>query len=157
VAVWWSAVKAHPLAYAEHRLTFLWTFLTGSNLVIPVLDLDHPTRRIHAQNPYFMGLVAAYITLEPTFVFRLGFWLAIALGIYALAWPLRATPSGAFAIGTTGSAIVYVLSFLPFGVAAEFRYGYWCVLACIAGAAAVIAAGREAHRRPSIAGSPAAA
>jgi hypothetical protein len=157
VAAWWSAVKAHPLAYVEHRLNFLWTFLTGSNLVIPVLDLDHPTRQIHAQNPYFMGLVAAYITLEPTFVFRLGFWLALALGICPLAWPVRATPSGAFAIGITGSAIVYVLSFLPFGVAAEYRYGYWCVLACIAGAAAVMAAGRESRRPASTSGFPAAA
>ena len=67
--------------------------------------------------------------------------------IYALAWPVRATPSGAFAIGTTGSAIVYVLSFFPFGVAAEYRYGYWCVLACIAGAAAVMTARRDSHHR----------
>ena len=59
---------------------------------------------------------------------------------------VRATPSGAFALGATGSAIVYVLSFFPFGVAAEFRYGYWCVLASLAGAVAVIA-GRRARRR----------
>jgi peptidoglycan/LPS O-acetylase OafA/YrhL len=73
-----------------------------------------------------------------------GLWLVIAVAVCAFAWPWRATPSGAFAIGVTGSAIVYVLSYFPFGVSAEFRYGYWCVLASLAGAMAVIAV---RHRR----------
>ena len=38
--------------------------------------------------------------------------------------------------------IVYVLSYFPFGVSAEFRYGYWCVLASLAGAVAVLAGRR---------------
>ena len=35
-----------------------------------------------------------------------------------------------------GCAIVYVMTFLAVGVAADFRYGYWCVLATLAGAVA---------------------
>jgi hypothetical protein len=42
-----------------------------------------------------------------------------------------------------GSATIYVLTFLPFGVAADFRYGYWCVPACLVSAAALFAAYRE--------------
>ena len=92
------------------------------------------------QNPFFMAMIAVHNALQPTWLFRMGLWLVLAIAVCAFAWPLRATPSGAFAIGTTGSAIVYVLSYFPFGVAAEFRYGYWCVLASLAGAVAAIAA-----------------
>ncbi len=68
----------------------------------------------------------------------------LAAAVCALAWPARATPSGAFAVAVTGSAIVYVLSFSLLGVAAEFRYGYWCVLATLAGSVTAIAARSEA-------------
>ena len=44
------------------------------------------------------------------------------------------TPAGVN--GVSASAIVYVTTFLAVGVAADFRYGYWCVLATLAGAVA---------------------
>jgi hypothetical protein len=138
---WRNAVIANPLAYLKHRLSFMRAFLTEPILVLPVLELDQPEGRINTQNPFFMTMIAMHDVLQPTWLFRMGLWLAIAIGVCALAWPLRMTPSGAFAIGITGSAIVYMLSYLPFGVSAEFRYGYWCVLAGLAGAVAV-AAGR---------------
>jgi hypothetical protein len=68
----------------------------------------------------------------------------LALAICALAWRRRATPSGAFAIAVTSSGIVYVLTYFPFGVASDFRYAWWIVLAVLTGAAAVLAAWREA-------------
>ena len=77
---------------------------------------------------------------QRSWLLSFGFWLLLATAACALAWPCARTASGAFALGATGSAIVYVLSFFPFGVAAEFRYGYWCVLASLAGAVAVLAA-----------------
>ncbi len=89
-------------------------------------------------------MIAVQNVLQPIWLLSLGFWLAIAILVCALAWPLRTRPAGAFALGATGSGIVYVLSFLPFGVAADFRYGYWCVLASLVGAIAVLA-GRRAN------------
>jgi hypothetical protein len=144
VEAWRNAVLSNPLAYLKHRLTFMWTFLAELPLVLPVLELDHPERQVHAQNHFFKAMIAVHNTLQPTWLFRVGFWLAIAIAVCTFAWPLRASPSGAFAIGVTGSAIVYVLSYFPFGVAAEFRYGYWCVLASLAGAVAVLAGRRVA-------------
>ena len=141
---WRNAVLSNPLAYLKHRLTFMRTFLTEPILVLPLFDLEKPEWRIHTQNPFFMAMIAVHDALLPTWLFRVGLWLVIAIAVCAFAWPWRATPSGAFAIGATGSAIVYVLSYFPFGVAAEFRYGYWCVLASLAGAVAVIAV---RHRR----------
>jgi membrane associated rhomboid family serine protease len=55
---------------------------------------------------------------------------AVACGF---AWRRRQTPEGAFTLGVCGSAILYVLAFAVVGVASDFRYGYWAVLAGIAG------------------------
>jgi hypothetical protein len=137
---WIRAVTRHPLDYLRHRATFMATFLGQSNLAIPVWDLDHPTRAVHADNPWFMRLVAVHNALHPTWLFRPGLWLALAIAAFALAWRRRATASGAFAVGVTASAIVYVLTFSLFGVAADFRYGYWSVLATLVGGAAALAA-----------------
>jgi hypothetical protein len=142
VAAWRNAVLSDPIAYLKHRATFMRTFLSRDVLLIPVLDLNEPSRQVHTRNPLFMAMIAVQNALQPTWLLSLGFWLAIAIAVCAAAWPIRATAAGAFAFGATGSSVVYVLSFFPFGVAADFRYGYWCVLASLVGAVAVIAGRR---------------
>jgi len=144
VAAWRNAVLSNPLAYLKHRATFMGRFLSRDVLLIPVLDLNEPSRRVHVTNPLFTAMIGVQNLLQPFWLLSLGFWLAVAIVVCALAWPLRTRPEGAFALGATGSGIVYVLSFLPFGVAADFRYGYWCVLASLVGAVAVLA-GRRAN------------
>jgi hypothetical protein len=144
VEAWRNAVLSDPIAYLKHRATFMRSFLSRDVLLIPVLDLNEPSRQVHARNPLFMAMIAVQNVLQPAWLLSLGFWLAIAIAVCALAWPIRATPSGAFALGATGSSVAYVLSFFPFGVAADFRYGYWCVLASLVGTVAVIAGRRAA-------------
>jgi hypothetical protein len=58
-------------------------------------------------------------------------------------WRARETRPGAFAITIAGSAIAYTLSFGAFGVAADFRYAYWCVLASLAGFVPALLARRD--------------
>jgi len=130
---WLRAVATHPLAYLRHRLAFLWTFLAGAN---PTLELErlHLVDRVPlARNRYFLGVVAVHEALKSTVLFRVGTWLAFAAAVAALAWRRRATPPGAFAISVTISGVVYLLSFGVFGVATDFRYAYWCVLASLVG------------------------
>jgi hypothetical protein len=135
IAAWWHAVAAHPLAYLKHRATFMWQFLARSNLVLPVWDwLDASSAYGHSR--YFTPLVALHDALQPTLLFRPGLWLLLAIAVGSFAWPARATPAGAFAVGVTSSAVVYILTFFAVGVAADFRYAYWCVLATLAGAVA---------------------
>jgi hypothetical protein len=67
----------------------------------------------------------------------------------AWAWPARSIPAGAFAIGVSASAIAYVMSFFVLGVAADFRYAYWCVLAVLAGAIAAMLAHYDRGERAS--------
>jgi hypothetical protein len=137
VHAWWHAVTRHPLAYFEHRATFMWQFLARSNLVLPVWDWEKPTSS-YGHNAYFQPVLRLHELLQPSLLFRPGLWLVLALGIAARSWPRRRTPEGAFSLGMNSSAIVYVMSFFVLGVAADFRYAYWCVLAVLAGGVAAM-------------------
>jgi hypothetical protein len=137
VHAWWHAVTSHPLAYLEHRATFMWQFLARSNLVLPVWDWNKPGSS-YGHSRYFQPVLTLHELLQPTLVFRPGLWLVLAIAIAAWSWRRRTVPQGAFAIGVNASAIVYVMSFFVLGVAADFRYAYWCVLTVLAGGVAAL-------------------
>jgi hypothetical protein len=137
IEAWWRAVTAHPLAYLAHRATFMWQFLARSNLVLPVWDWLEPAAS-YGNNPFFRPLIRLHDALQPSLLFRPGLWLLLAITVCACAWPLRFFPAGAFAVGVTASAVIYVMTFFFVGVASDFRYAYWCVLATLTGAAATL-------------------
>ena len=134
---WKHAIVSHPTAYLQHRAAFMWNFLMGTNLTMWTLDLDDTSKIIFADNPRLMALKMLHDALKPTPLFRAGSWLLICIAVCAFAWRARNTPSGAFAIGVCGSAAVYTLTFFAVGVASDFRYGYWAVLAGITGVIAL--------------------
>jgi hypothetical protein len=146
IEAWRHALAAHPLAYLSHRATFMWQFLGRSNLVLPVWDWLDPASA-YGHSPYFTPLVTLHNQLQPTLLFRPGLWLVLAAAVGVFAWQARSTPAGAFALGVTASAIVYVMTFFVLGVAADFRYAYWCVLATLAGVVAAVLA--RCERIPS--------
>ncbi len=128
---WRDAVASHPLSYLTHRATFMWQFLARPNLVWPIWDWEDPQSN-YGHSPYFLPLLKLHEILQPTIMFRPGLWLLFAVAIGASAWRYRDMPSGAFAVAVTSCAVVYMLSFFPLGVAADFRYAYWCVLGTLA-------------------------
>jgi hypothetical protein len=131
---WVHSVIYHPVAYLQHRAAFMWNFLAGDNLVMWLADVERPTENVFVDRPAFAALVWLQDRLKATPVFRTGSWLLVCLTVCGMSWRRRETPEGAFAIGVCGSAAVYVLSFVVIGVASDFRYGYWAVLAAMAGA-----------------------
>jgi hypothetical protein len=135
---WKHAIVKHPIAYIEHRAVFMWTFLAGAdNLTMWTRDLDDASKIIFADNPRLMALKAVHDELKPTPLFRAGAWLLLDALVCWFAWRRRDTPAGAFALGVCGSAVVYLMTFFAVGVATDFRYAYWAVLAGLAGAVAV--------------------
>jgi hypothetical protein len=139
---WLRAVSRHPVAYLQHRAAFMWNFLAGDNLTMWVADVERPTETVFPDRPAFAALVSLHDMLKPTPLFRAGAWLVLCIMVCGFAWRWRETPEGAFALGTCGSAAVYVLTFFAAGVASDFRYAYWAVLAGIAGSV-VVALGRS--------------
>jgi hypothetical protein len=142
---WARAVVRHPLAYLRHRAAFMWNFLTGSNLTMWVADVEHPSETVFPDRRAFAALVALHDWLKLTPPFRTGSWLLVCIAACGLGWRRRETPEGAFAVGVCGSAAVYVLSYFAVGVASDFRYGYWAVIAGIAGGVVVASGARKAQ------------
>jgi hypothetical protein len=135
---WTHAIVSHPFAYLAHRADFMATFLVGpDNLSMWTRDLDDADKIAFADNPRLMALKAVHDTLKPTPLFWTGAWLLLDAAVCWFAWRRRDTPEGAFALGVCGSAVIYMLTFLAVGVATDFRYAYWAVLAGLTGAAAV--------------------
>jgi hypothetical protein len=155
VRAWRHAVLVHPLSYLAHRTAFMWQLLARANLVLPVWDWADPGAS-YGHNPYFAPVLRLHDILAAGLLFRPGLWLLLAAATGAASWRRRGTPSGAFAVGVTSCAAVYVMSFFVLGVAADFRYAYWCVLATVAGAVAAVISRLEARAGPD-AGFPRAA
>jgi hypothetical protein len=148
VDAWKKAVTAHPLAYLSHRLTFMWTFLALPNLNLELYKLVLPDETPLAHNRYFMGLMPLHDAIKSTVIYRVGLWLILAVAIVGWAWPARNTPSGAFAISIAGAGIFYVMTFGLLGVASDFRYAHWGVVADLAGLVPALIARREKRDPP---------
>jgi hypothetical protein len=144
VRAWRQAVIAHPLAYLAHRATFMWQFLARANLVLPVWDWAQPGGS-YGHNPFFIPVLQLHDALAESLLFRPGLWLLLAVAACTASWRRRDTRAGAFAIGVTSCAAAYVMSFFVLGVAGDFRYAYWCVLATLAGAVAAMISRCEAR------------
>jgi hypothetical protein len=130
---WLLAILHHPLAYLQHRATFMWNFLVADNLTMWLVDVDHPERQLFPDRTAFAALVSVHDALKPTPLLRVGPWLLACVALCCLHWRRGGTPDGAFLLGLCGSAAIYVMSFFIVGVSSDFRYGYWAVLAAIAG------------------------
>jgi hypothetical protein len=154
VDAWLRAVAAHPLAYLSHRLTVLWTFLALPNLTLEVFKLPPLEGTPIAHNRYFMALMPLHDALKSTLLFRTGSWLLLSLAIIGWALPARGTPSGAFAISIAAAGIFYVMTFGVLGVATDFRYAHWAVVAALAGLVPALIARHEQRAGDGLSGSP---
>jgi hypothetical protein len=135
---WARAVLRHPLAYLRHRAAFMETFLADPHLTIWTQELDDQTKPIWPDSPTFTAVKTIDAALKPTPVFRVGTWLLLNAAICAWAWRKRHAPAGAFAVAVSASAVAYVCTFFFVGVASEFRYAFWAVIAGLTGALASI-------------------
>jgi hypothetical protein len=145
---WLAAILRHPIAYLEHRSAFMWNFLAADNLTMWTADVEHPTKNVFADRTAFNALVSANDLLKPTPFLRAGFWLLVCVFVGCLGWRRSNPREAAFALAVCGSATIYLLSFYAVGVASDFRYGYWAVLAAMAGGVVVISGGRKGGELP---------
>ncbi len=129
---WLAAILHHPVAWLQHRSAFMWNFLAGDNLAMWTADIENPGKDVFADRAAFGSLRAAHDALKPTPLLRAGFWLLACIVLCGIGRN-RAPREAAFVFAACGSAAVYVLTFYGVGVASDFRYGYWAVLAMAGG------------------------
>jgi hypothetical protein len=103
-----------------------------------LIDVNDSMKTPFPDRPAFIAVTTIHDALKPTPLFRAGTWLLLCIALCALGWSRRERPEGAYIIGVCGSAVVYVLTFYAVGVASDFRYAYWCVLATLAGGVAAM-------------------
>lgn len=135
------AILAHPIAYAEHRLTHFninSRFLVHDEVQGPV-----PERPVENQWHFEVteGPVLTAITkaAEGSIHSPLGwpiFWMALAGGLIAIGWTM---PSAWLTIPIGMSALFYGLGYLPFSVSSELRYNLWTITGTAIAAGFVIA------------------
>ena len=143
---WLTAILRHPIAYLEHRAAFFWNFMvTDDKITLWVFNIEDLSKPVLNGRAGFAAMAALDRALNQTPFLRVGPWLLLCFVICALAWRRRDTPSGTFVLGVAGSAALYMLSFFPLGLAPDFRYAYWAVIADLCGV--VVLAMR--HAQPS--------
>ncbi len=140
---WISAIAQHPAQYALHRLAFTNQILRWLG-PIPVRDAFMESemsdlRYAHHPGPIFRLYQTISNALATTPLFRPYFWLLIAAGTLVVSWFATDSPQRRFAAALGASAFIYLATYVIFGVASDFRYAYWSIVASCTALAALAA------------------
>jgi hypothetical protein len=146
VEAWRNAIIAHPLAYAQHRLSYFWAFLTAPHSAVYLQAIGKGVP-MYPDNPNFMWLYRTTDALKATVIFRPLTWVAVVVTSLLLCWSYRSVPPGSYAVAMSLSALAYTATFLVFGVATDYRYVYWVVLAGLTSAVMTVLASQTARAR----------
>jgi hypothetical protein len=138
----------------RHRAAHFAAFLT-----VGARTMDVEAWRIVNPPPYprdhLRPIIALNEALKSTPLFRLWPWFALNLVLLIPAWRLRHSAHGNIAWSVTASATVYTAAFFVIGVASDFRYGFWLVLADIVAATALWGGSRQPRSNRRARGRPA--
>ena len=144
---WARAIAAHPIAYAEHRLTHV----AINTRILPLADaVERPVPEQGAPNPWGFHVTPNLATKAidalamGTAHTPLGWpivWMGLALGAVVASWGL---PSARLVAPIGLSSLFYGCGYLVFSVAAELRYHLWTEIAALI--AIVLVLGDVANR-----------
>ncbi len=139
-SAWLSAVAKHPVAYVAHRLSY-FTRLLFTEDTIWQDGSDENTFGIRTRKHGLYHIVRHYVlAFGNTPVFRPGTWFVLSVLLIfgcKLNGVRPATQDFARTLGIV--ATLYFLTYLPFGVATDFRYAYLSVLFVVFGFCAIAA------------------
>lgn len=128
-SVWLHAILAHPLAYAEHRLTH---FNLETWLIVPhgppftawSQSVDNPWGFRVRQNPLLRAVTAVADDAGATPIGWPFFWISVALAAFVIAVAAR-LPAAVKAVAA--SAFLYGAGYAVVGVASGVRYYVWTI------------------------------
>lgn len=140
VRAWLAAVRDNPGAYARHRLTHFGTLLFGRIMVL----FEHPTAGMafhFTGNTAYAAYRDAMLGLKRDTPVFLGIvWFCLVVFVALGGTLMRDGRAKAAVLGLSQSGTIFMLTYLPMGVAAEYRYFYWTVMCGLVGG--LVMAGR---------------
>jgi len=126
---WLAAVGTEPLAYLRHRASHFVTFMTNSSTSFFHLGNSRAEASEHLQRSWGFRIASKYVFGAAKFgIYRPVFWLV--LGFVCVAAARLCSEESRRLVATLGlSSVIYLVTYFLFGVASDFRYAYWAILA----------------------------
>lgn len=130
---WLQAIASHPLAYAQHRIAHwnsemrIWMPATMPGTG-PLARSEPNTIGLGSPDKRITGFQKAGYTLASSAAGAPILWFAVAIGVLFCTWPAR-DGAGGVAVTLALSAILTELAFGVVGVASDYRYHCWGMLA----------------------------
>lgn len=126
---WANAVQHHPAAYLRHRFTHWWRLLwKPQNLLVSEMQ-SNELGFTFQKSALHLSLERITEIMQRGIFFKPGFWLLLSIALVAISVRRGSGPLRDLAIALNLSGILYLFSYLPVGVATDFRYAYWSILA----------------------------
>lgn len=133
---WLDIVRAHPVAYLEHRWAVMAEVLglTENEIWEPVCQTvdPNPSHRDEIHHDFTLSwfqrtLGAIFGKLGRTMVYRP--WVYAVLSLFFCGYAIARRD--AFIAAVVGSGLCYELSYFVGAAAPDFRYSHWMVLCCV--------------------------
>jgi hypothetical protein len=129
VQSWIKAIKTYPAAYAKHRLAHWWQLMWHPQALL-IADMQKNPWGFEFHKSSLRRLLERVTENMENWVFyKPGFWLFLAIALIPVAARYGSGRSRDIVIALNLSSILYLVSYLPLGVATDFRYAYWSILA----------------------------
>lgn len=126
---WVEAIYHEPVAYIQHRYQNFMVLLWQPGGILEDETAPNPYGFKYEKTSIFNVLQNVTDSLKDTFIFKPGFWLIVSLifSIYGLLnWK---SEIGSLIVSLNVSSFLYLLAYSFVGVASDFRYAYWSILA----------------------------
>ncbi|EFH2872183.1 hypothetical protein GKQ19_11915 [Escherichia coli] len=126
---WIFAIYHEPGAYLNHRYENFMKLLWHPNSVLGDSTVENSLGLKYEKTGLFRVLETTTNLLKNTFVFHPGFWLmtSFIFSLYGLLSRKCFARDVFLALNT--SSFLYLVAYLFVGVASDFRYAYWSILA----------------------------
>lgn len=126
---WANAVENHPVEYVKHRFNHWWRLLWNPQSFLISQMQTNQWGFEFKESALHLSLERTTELMQHGIFFKPGFWFLLAIALIIVTFRRGAGPSREIAIALNVSSSLYILSYLPAGVATDFRYAYWSILA----------------------------
>jgi len=126
---WFAAVDAAPMAYLHHRASHFLAFMTDGSQYVFHQGNSRAEASQHLEQNFGFRIARNYVFGAARLgIFRPIFWLILGC-LCLVSAPLCPPPSRRLVAALGLSSVVYLGTYFFVGVASDFRYAYWAILA----------------------------